>query len=183
MEGQARTLQKVRRLAIVCQASPAPCLRLTWVSLTTCPAVVSFRFSKGKAPRHSPSDAHRSVVDITQKEVTWNSWVVSVPLQSGLVYLFRITPGAAMPEPLRSGDFYSGGVMGIDDPSGSYLTCFDMVFRTYVSFTVWSLVDVLEDTKPPIGCVSGKVYDIEDKKLEGKMWFLRCKFYVQIVIA
>lgn len=73
--------------------------------------------------------------------------------------------------------------MGIDDPSGSYLTCFDMVFRTYVSDCGVESCGCPEDTKPPIGCVSGKVYDIEDKKLEGKYVVLRCKFYVQIVIA
>ena len=78
------------------------------------------------------------VVGITQPEVTWNTWAVSVSVQAGLQYTFKLTPNAAtLPDPygvaIGAGNPYSGGVMGLDDPSGSYPTDFDLVFRTFVT--------------------------------------------------
>ena len=77
------------------------------------------------------------VLGITQPEVTWNSWVVSVPVTAGSLYTFRFTPNAAtLPDPygvaIGAGNPYTRGVMGLDDPSGSYRTDFDLVFRTFV---------------------------------------------------
>ncbi len=75
---------------------------------------------------------------ITQLGVTWNAWAVSVQVTAGLLYTFRFTPNAAtLPDPygvaIGTGNPYPRGVMGLDDPSGSYRTTFDMVFRTCVS--------------------------------------------------
>ncbi|HZI21526.1 MAG TPA: hypothetical protein VFD76_03390 [Gemmatimonadales bacterium] len=75
---------------------------------------------------------------ITQSPVTWNAWAVSVSVTAGLRYTFRFTPNAAtLPDPygvaLGSSNPYPGGVMGTDDPSGSYRTDFDAVFRTCLS--------------------------------------------------
>ena len=70
--------------------------------------------------------------------ITFNSWTVSVPVQAGSVYTFNFTPNAAtLPDPygvaIGTGNPYPGGVMGLNDPSGSYRTDFDLVFRTYVT--------------------------------------------------
>lgn len=78
------------------------------------------------------------VIGLTQPGVTWNAWSVSVPVQAGLQYTFCITPNAAtLPDPygvaLGTSNPYSGGVLGVNDPSGSYPTNFDAVFRTYVT--------------------------------------------------
>ena len=79
------------------------------------------------------------VIGITQPEVTWNDWTVSVPIQAGLQYTFELTPNSAtLPDPygvaIGTGNPYAGGLMGLNDPSGSYpLTDFDLVFRTWVS--------------------------------------------------
>jgi len=78
-----------------------------------------------------------SVLGITQPEVTWNAWVVNVPVTAGSRYTFKFTPNAAtLPDPygvaIGVGNPYPGGDMGVDDPSGSYRTDFDMVFRTFV---------------------------------------------------
>ena len=75
---------------------------------------------------------------ITQSGVTWNPWAVSVPVTAGLLYTFRFTPNATtLPDPygvaIGSSDPYPGGDMGLDYPSGSYRTNFDMVFRTCLS--------------------------------------------------
>jgi len=77
------------------------------------------------------------VVGLTQAGVTWNAWSVSVPVDAGSVYTFRIVPDAAtLPDPygvaIGSASPYPRGIMGLDDPSGSYATPFDVVFRTYV---------------------------------------------------
>ena len=79
-----------------------------------------------------------SVVGLTQTAVTWNSWVVSVPVQAGFQYTFQVIPNRSnIPDPygvaLGSNNPYSGGVLGVDDPSGSYPTAFDAVFRTFVT--------------------------------------------------
>jgi hypothetical protein len=70
--------------------------------------------------------------------VNWNSWLVNVPVQAGAVYTFNFTPDAAtLPDPygvaIGANNPYPGGVMGLNDPSGSYRTDFDLVFRTYVT--------------------------------------------------
>ncbi len=70
--------------------------------------------------------------------LTWDAWAVSVPVTTGAQYTFQITPNAAnLPDPygvaLASGNLYSGGILGIDDPSGTYPTNFDAVFKTYVT--------------------------------------------------
>jgi len=77
------------------------------------------------------------VVGITQPNVTWNQWMVRVRVTAGSVYTFKLTPDAAtLPDPygvaIGAGNPYLGGVMGLDDPSGSYRTDFDVVFRTFV---------------------------------------------------
>ncbi len=61
---------------------------------------------------------------------------VSLPVIAGQVYTFQFIPGAGMPDPygiqISSPGPYAGGVMAIVDPSGTYPTGFDMVFKTYV---------------------------------------------------
>lgn len=88
------------------------------------------------------------VVGVTQPAVTWNNWTVSVFVQAGLEYTFEITPNASsLPDPygvcVGSNSPYSGGVMGLEDPSGSYETDFDIVFRTYVTIPAPASVCVL----------------------------------------
>lgn len=77
------------------------------------------------------------VTGVTQAAVTWNAWMVNVPVQAGQQYTFCLTPNAAtLPDPygvaIGSPNPYAGGVLGVNDPSGSYPTNFDAVFRTYV---------------------------------------------------
>jgi hypothetical protein len=77
------------------------------------------------------------VLGITRPGVTWNEWTVSVPVFAGSLYTFKFTPDAAtLPDPygvaIGAGNPYARGVMGLDDPSGSYRTDFDLVFRTFV---------------------------------------------------
>jgi hypothetical protein len=77
------------------------------------------------------------VVGITQPGVTWNAWTVRVHVAAGSFYTFKFTPNAAtLPDPygvaIGAGDPYPRGVMGLDDPSGSYRTDLDVVFRTFV---------------------------------------------------
>jgi hypothetical protein len=77
------------------------------------------------------------VLGITRPAVTWNAWTVSVPVTAGSLYTFEFTPNAAtLPDPygvaIGSGNPYARGSMGLDDPSGSYPTDNDLVFRTYV---------------------------------------------------
>ena len=77
------------------------------------------------------------VLGITQPGVTWNAWAVSVSVTAGSFYTFNFTPDAAtLPDPygvaVGAGNPYPRGVMGLDDPSGSYRTDFDLVFRTFV---------------------------------------------------
>jgi hypothetical protein len=77
-----------------------------------------------------------SVQGLTRPEVTWNTWTVSVPVSAGSVYTFRFTPDATtLPDPygVALGDLYPRGVLGLDDPSGTYRTMSDMVFRTFVT--------------------------------------------------
>jgi hypothetical protein len=76
-----------------------------------------------------------TVTGITQKSVTWNTWKTQAPVVKGEVYTFSITP-VSLPDPyglaLGSHNPYSGGALGVDDPSGSHPTKFDAVFRTFI---------------------------------------------------
>lgn len=62
---------------------------------------------------------------------------VSAPVVLGQQYTFQFIPGAGMPDPygvqVEMPGTYPGGEMAIVDPSGTYMTGFDMVFKTYVS--------------------------------------------------
>ncbi|MBK7403867.1 MAG: hypothetical protein IPJ41_04330 [Phycisphaerales bacterium] len=78
------------------------------------------------------------VIGITQQGPTWNDWTVSVPVTAGLEYTFEFTPNPnTLPDPygvcIGAYNPYARGVFGLNDPSGSYETEFDMVFRTYVA--------------------------------------------------
>ena len=78
------------------------------------------------------------VVGVTQPQVTWNSWAVGVPVTTGLEYTFELTPNSlTLPDPygvcLGDPNPYPGGELGLNDPSGSYETNFDAVFRTWVT--------------------------------------------------
>lgn len=77
------------------------------------------------------------VTGLTQTAVTWNAWMVNVQVQAGQQYTFCLTPNATtLPDPygvaVGSPNPYAGGVLGVKDPSGSYPTSSDAVFRTYV---------------------------------------------------
>lgn len=60
----------------------------------------------------------------------------SIPVIAGNTYTFQIRGGPGMPDPyglqIGAGNPYINGVMGFVDPSGTYLTDFDWVFKTYV---------------------------------------------------
>ena len=111
------------------------------------------------------------VVGVTAPGVTWNSWAVNVQVVSGAAYTFRITPDAAtLPDPygvaIGATDPYPGGVMGIDDPSGSYPTPFDVVFRTWLAGSppaprVWrsETPDDVEDPAHVIGTAPASRFD------------------------
>ena len=101
------------------------------------------------------------VVGITQPGVTWNAWGVNVPVTAGSVYTFNITPNAAtLPDPygvaIGSNSPYAGGTMGLNDPSGSYTTSFDIVFRTYVDTGVTPTYTISASAAPVEGgAISG----------------------------
>lgn len=78
------------------------------------------------------------VIGITQRDPTWNQWAVNAPVTAGSEYTFEFTPNPdTLPDPygvcIGTPDPYARGVFGLNDPSGSYETNFDMVFRTYVN--------------------------------------------------
>lgn len=78
------------------------------------------------------------VIGITQRDPTWNQWGVSAPVTAGVEYTFEFTPNPnTLPDPygvcIGTPNPYPRGVFGLNDPSGSYETDFDMVFRTYVT--------------------------------------------------
>lgn len=77
------------------------------------------------------------VVAFSVPGVSWNSWDVDVPVSAGLRYTFNFIPDAAtLPDPygvaIGAGNPYPDGVMGLDDPSGSYPLGFDVCFRTFL---------------------------------------------------
>lgn len=79
-----------------------------------------------------------SVIGITQPDPTWNRWTVSAPVAAGIEYTFEFEPNRnTLPDPygvcLASPGPYGGGLLGLNDPGGTYETEFDMVFRTYVT--------------------------------------------------
>ena len=69
----------------------------------------------------------------------FHTFLTSVPVTSGAIYTFHFIPiqGGGLPDPygvqVQSPGSYSGGELNIVDPSGTYPTGFDMVFKTYVS--------------------------------------------------
>lgn len=73
----------------------------------------------------------------------FQTFPVSVPVIAGFVYTFQFIPiqGGGIPDPygvqVENPGSYSSGEMFITDPSGTYPTGFDMVFKTYVSSTTW----------------------------------------------
>lgn len=60
----------------------------------------------------------------------------NIPVTAGNTYTFQIRGGPGMPDPyglqIGAGNPYVNGEMGFVDPSGTYLTEFDWVFKTYV---------------------------------------------------
>ena len=73
------------------------------------------------------------------------SFPVNVPITAGSTYTFQFIPGAGIPDPygvqVEVPGTYSGGYFGLIDPSGTYNTGFDMVFKTHVKTTIsylWS---------------------------------------------
>ena len=72
-----------------------------------------------------------------QGEICWNSWNVNVPVVSGRTYTFEIIPcGKSLADPygvaIGANNPYPGGTLGVNDPSGSYRTNFDAVFRIWI---------------------------------------------------
>ncbi len=70
--------------------------------------------------------------------LNWDQWAVSIAVTAGSSYTFEITPNAAtVPDPYDVAvgvfDPYPFGNLGLNDPSGSYPTDFDAVFRTFVT--------------------------------------------------
>lgn len=69
----------------------------------------------------------------------FQSFSVSAPVTAGAVYTFQFIPtlGGGLPDPygvqIESPGTYAGGQMETTDPSGTYPTGFDMVFKTYVT--------------------------------------------------
>lgn len=110
------------------------------------------------------------VVAYTRPGVSWNSWTVSVSVIVGSLYTFEFVPDAAtLPDPygvaIGASNPYAAGAMGIDDPSGTYPTDFDMNFRTYV--TKDAEIEVFRSNLPEyvatppnlIGTATGSSYD------------------------
>ncbi|MBX7227911.1 MAG: hypothetical protein K1X55_17895, partial [Chitinophagales bacterium] len=71
--------------------------------------------------------------------------VGSIPIVAGETYTFHFIPGVGIPDPYGVQSMvpgnYSNGYFGLIDPSGTYDTGFDMIFRTHVQSTVtylWS---------------------------------------------
>lgn len=68
----------------------------------------------------------------------FQTFTVSAPVTAGSVYTFQFIPtlGGGLPDPygvqVESPGTYAGGQMEITDPSGTYNTGYDMVFKTYV---------------------------------------------------
>ena len=71
----------------------------------------------------------------------FQAFSVWVPVISGSEYTFQFIPtqGGTLPDPygvqVESPGTYAGGEMEISDPSGTYTTGFDMVFKTYVTLS------------------------------------------------
>ena len=84
---------------------------------------------------------HTSSVDVVcPGQACFTNFTTSVPITAGQVYCFRFIPGAGMPDPygvqVENPGSYSGGQMGLIDPSGVYYPGFDQVFKTFVSASV-----------------------------------------------
>lgn len=73
------------------------------------------------------------------------SFTVTVPVIAGQGYTFNFTPGIGIPDPygvqVENPGSYGSGYFAIVDPSGTYPTAFDMVFKTHVTTIggfIWS---------------------------------------------
>ncbi len=82
----------------------------------------------------------------------FQSFSVSVPVTSGSVYTFQFIPaqGGGLPDPygvqIENPGTYSGGQMELTDPSGTYITGFDMVFKTYVTLSTGVSISLVNET-------------------------------------
>jgi hypothetical protein len=77
------------------------------------------------------------------------TFYVSAPVTSGSIYTFQFIPtqGGGLPDPygvqVENPGTYAAGEMRITDPSGTYPTGFDMVFKTFV--TIYTATSPVED--------------------------------------
>jgi hypothetical protein len=86
--------------------------------------------------------------------VSWNSWAVDVPVTAGATITWTFTPDAStLPDPygvaIGSTNPYPGGVMALVDPSGTWITPFDVVFRTHVDSALVPVLEVFRSTIAP----------------------------------
>jgi hypothetical protein len=100
------------------------------------------------------------VVGVTGGGATMNAWAIDVAVTAGSLYTFELTPDAAtLPDPygvaIGAGDPYPRGVMGIDDPSGSYPTPFDTNFRAHVDAQAAPAVSIYRSSVAQ-GLVAGR---------------------------
>ncbi|MBL0340123.1 MAG: T9SS type A sorting domain-containing protein [Bacteroidetes bacterium] len=88
-------------------------------------------------------------VTVTGSGNFFYAFPLSVSVTSGLVYTFQFIPiqGGGLPDPygvqVENPGTYQGGELNIIDPSGTYPTGFDMVFKTYVTVST-NLVEAEE---------------------------------------
>jgi hypothetical protein len=78
-----------------------------------------------------------SVAGSAQPGMTWNRRCVNLPVTGGRRYTFELRPDRnTLPDPygvaVGSPNLDPGGRLGLNDPSGSYPTEFNAVFRTWV---------------------------------------------------
>src|SRR5262249_45936988 len=78
-----------------------------------------------------------SVDGAARPGVTWNRRCVNAPVAGGRRYTFEFKPDrGTLPDPysvvIDTKNSYSGGRLGLNDPTGSYPTENNAVFRTWV---------------------------------------------------
>lgn len=89
-------------------------------------------------------------VTVSGSGTFFQAFSVSVPVTSASAYTFQFIPiqGGGLPEPygvqIEFSGTYPGGEMRITDPSGTYATGYNMVFKTYVSITTQVSSDVAQ---------------------------------------
>lgn len=94
----------------------------------------------------------------------FQTFFVSVPVVSGSVYTFQFIPiqGGGLTDPygvqIHSPGTYADGEMYITDPSGTYATGFDMVFKTYV--TLATGISIASSFSPAISVFPNPASDI-----------------------